>query len=73
MQIRNSFDRETLLKIGKSFLYAGLSGLSAGLACYAQTKSREIALITGLSAFTSFLVNIPIEYKKGEYKNEVNS
>lgn len=65
-QKKNSFDPETLKNIWKSFLYASLSGLSAGLACYAQTGNKTVALITGLSAFTSFLANIPVEYKKGE-------
>jgi len=66
MQVKNSFDSETKQKILKSFLYAMLSGISSGITCYTQTNDVKIAILTGLACFTSFLVNVPIEYKKGE-------
>lgn len=65
MQVKNSFDNITLQKIFKSFLFASLSGISAGLTCYTQTRDVNLSIITGLAALTSFIVNIPLEYRKG--------
>ena len=66
MQIKNKFDSETILNISKSFLYASLSGISAGLVCYVNTSNVRTSVLTGLATLTSFLVNVPIEYRKGD-------
>ena len=65
MQKRNSFDKETLIKIGKG---AGIAGGAAILTYVANNLAElDLGIYTGVVvAVLSILINLIKEYRKGK-------
>ncbi len=64
-QVKNSFDKETRWKIIKGFLYGLASAISAGSVSYISTGNIKVAIAVGLSALVAPIINMPVEYIKG--------
>jgi len=69
-QTKNTFDKDTTSNIAKSFLYGLATAVTAGITVYCNTGNVKTALLAGLAGFTGSVINIPIEFGKGETRKK---
>lgn len=72
-QVKNSFDVETKRKVGKGFLYGLATAITVGITGYCNTGDWKKAILIGIAGFTGSIINVPIEYSKGEIDVSDNS
>ena len=70
-QKKNTFDKDTTSNIAKSFLYGLATAVTAGITVYCNTEKVKPALWAALAGFTGSVINIPVEFGKGEMRKKV--
>lgn len=65
-QTKDSFDDETKSNIVKSFLYGLATAVTTGITVYVNTGDWKKAILIGIAGFTGSVINVPIEYSKGQ-------
>ena len=67
MQVKNSFDKETLIKIGKGALIALTGGAAISVLTYLQSQDFGVTFINGFIAWVvPVTINAIKEYLKGQ-------
>ena len=69
-QTKNTFDKETASNVAKSFLYGLATAVTAGITVYCNTGNVKTALLAGLAGFTGSVINVPVEFGKGEMRKK---
>ena len=67
-QIKYTFDKVTLKKIGIGFMYGILTAITTGATAYTSGASTKAIVGIVLASFTGSIANIVKEYANGETK-----
>lgn len=66
MKKADSFDKETMYSIVKSLLLTFTSALGSFCVAVSQDVNIKAALLIALGTLGSFLINVPLQFHKGD-------